>query len=88
MLDVDWCLGKHATIPYGGETVGWSTIGYWWLQQGHPPVELHQAHGKVDAFRWVRAEARAEVLCARARSILGAHELRGSFSPRVSTQDC
>jgi hypothetical protein len=53
VLDVDWCLGKHATIPYGGETVGWSTIGYWWLQQEHPPVELHQAHGKVDAFRWV-----------------------------------
>lgn len=53
VIDVNWCLGKHATIPYGGETVGWSTVGYWWFLEEHPPVEIHQAHGKVDAFRWV-----------------------------------
>merc|ERR1719487_2436184 len=53
-------MGKHATIPYGGETVGWSTIGYWWLLEEWRPVELRQAHGKVDAFRWVYTGEKCE----------------------------
>ena len=44
-------------------------------------MELHQAHGKVDAFRWVRAEARAGVCrCAGGHSIAGAHFPRGYSS--------
>jgi hypothetical protein len=52
LVEVDWCLGRYSAFSFPQQE-GWTTLGYFHLLEAHPPVELRQASGPVDAFRFV-----------------------------------
>jgi hypothetical protein len=52
LVEVDWCLGRYSAFAHPQQE-GWTTLGYFHLLETHPPVQLRQASGPVDAFRFV-----------------------------------